>query len=257
MDEDNKQSATERLNSIEINNKALETLDKLTAFLDNNKELFKLSSKLEGKDIEKIKAIAAKTPENWSPTTNAPYYTEKNGLKVLEIFNKLLEDTDNDMYFDTHSRRINVKTFCMQFHQGWQWLRERHPDVKIRELAIKLKEEDLIQLRKNGYKGVRINFINPSINELLSCATKVGSVNKIRSWKDDLDKFIDEATDGQKLEVKKLVLSNTDKIYIETVISQVPDFGLLKMTDTMFVVAKIGKVLDKSMDSIDKALEDL
>lgn len=257
MDEDNKQPASEELSKVEINTRALETLDKLTTFLDNNKDLFKLSSKLESKDIEKLKAVAAKTPDNWSPTTNAPYYTEKNGLKVLEIFNKLLEDTDNDMYFDTHSRRINVKTFCMQFHQGWQWLRERHPDIKIRELAIKLKEEELIQLRKNGYKGVRINFLNPTVNELLSCASKVGSVNKISSWKDDLDKFIDEATDGQKLEVKKLILSNTDKIYIETVLSQVPDFGLLKMTDTMFVVAKIGKVLDKSMDSIDKALEDL
>ncbi len=256
MSEDNKQAADEAT-KLEINTRALETLDKLTEFLDNNKDLFKLSNKLETKDIDRIKAVAAKTPDTWSPTTNAPYYTEKNGLKVLEIFNKLIEDTENDIYFDTHAKRINVKTFCMQFHQGWQWLRERHPDPKVRELAIKLKTEELIQLRKNGYKGVRVNFLNPTVNELMACATKVGTVNKIRSWKDDLDKFIDEATDGQKLEVKRLMLSQTDKVYIETVLAQVPEFSLLKMNDTSFTVARIGMILNPSMDSIDKALEDL
>lgn len=72
MDEDNKQPASEELSKVEINTRALETLDKLTTFLDNNKDLFKLSSKLESKDIEKLKAVAEKTPDNWSPTTNAP-----------------------------------------------------------------------------------------------------------------------------------------------------------------------------------------
>lgn len=181
-------------------------------------------------------------PSGWSQSTTAPYFNQKNAEKVKQIIEALEADPDHDRYFEVRKLRLTVKTFMQQFHQGWRWLMECHPDETVREKFKSIKEGGHIRVDKNGNVGVRIALIDPSVNELLACGIPVKGLNvNPSSWKKELDDYIELAEVGSKLVIGNQFFSIADKEYVRILIAQLDEFIILDLSDTCIQVARVGQ----------------
>lgn len=181
-------------------------------------------------------------PSGWSQSTTAPYFNQKNAEKVKQIIEALEADPDHDRYFEIRKLRLTVKTFMQQFHQGWRWLMECHPDESVREKFKSIKEGGHIRVDKNGSVGVRIALIDPNINELLSCGIPVkGLTAQPSTWKKELDEYIENAELGSKLIIGNQFFSLQDKEYVRILVAQLEEFVILDLSDTSIVVARVGQ----------------
>lgn len=171
----------------------------------------------------RLASVMEHRPVGWSNRSVAPYYTKHYGEQAKVLIDTLFADRDNDITLDTKFHGVSVATAKMQFYQGWQWLRERHEDPEQRAKYVDIYINGMIETQTIGRK-IRLYIKDEGTKELLNAISKVPSYNKKKesplTWKERLDKWLDEDhKDGDTISIEREDLSETDLVYIETLIA--------------------------------------
>lgn len=160
--------------------------------------------------LKRNKSLMA--PEKWSTLSNATYYREKFARELKPVLDAMIEDRKNRIFRYSSYRSMQPSTLRLRIDQAWRYLSTfLDPDGKYKALR---KEVDL-RKGENGIVAwiIEEGVVEPMRADLLSVADDTG---KGRSWRDDLETFLNEAPEGDKLVIKNIDLLEDDRVHLET-----------------------------------------
>lgn len=201
------------------------------------KELLDKFLKTPVEDLEKIQAVIAARPPNWSPTSNAPYYNERYGKQAKILIDKLFANRKSDIVLDAKTHRIAVATLKAQFYQGWSWLCDHAPEKDAREFYSKIKEAKLIELMVMGPR-IRIFIRDDSAQELVASMEEVASINTT-AWRDEFSEWIDKSDkeEGEIYELKDHKLTAEQLEWVNNSLAGLEGYHILATKNNTLKVA--------------------
>lgn len=151
------------------------------------------------------------TPTKWSAASNATYFREKYALELQPVLDAMMDDRKNRIFRYSNYRSMQPSSLRMRIDQAWRYLSTfKDPEGKYKAFR---KEVDI----RRGENGIVVTIIeegviDPMKADLLSNSDLV----KSGDWKDELDKFLGDAPEGDKLVLRNIDLHEDDRAYLET-----------------------------------------
>ena len=172
------------------------------------------------------------TPLGWKSTTTAPYYKEKfaRNLKVIldDMYQEDLECGGDklrcqDRFVGSRQYRISANTLNMRFSQAFLYLVHfmDTPDKKYKQMR-----ED-IEIGKEDNKGVRLRWKDKTRVAIVE-ATRVDDKGSM-VWKQQLEDFLETASEGMLLQLCNKALSKDNLKYISGSLMGIKGFHILKL----------------------------
>lgn len=211
---------------------ALSTLHSEVSRMEKNKEK---AAELLGE----ILGISPSRPKRWDSNSNASYYKEKFGVFVLDKIITRLHDLDRDKDLEVEARPLKVSrgTLKIMVIQGWLWLIE-HSSEEDAKRYKQLREDVTISKCSSG---VTIRWKDSCLIETEGdvVVKDVPHTKKNNfKWKSELDEFISNAQDNDKLVCEGLDLSGEQLDYVKNMIDQCQGFFIKVLKTTRIEIIK-------------------
>lgn len=170
----------------------------------------KIAALLVQEQIDKVAKQATKfgssgrRPGYTSRSSNYPYYKEQYALDVKDIIDKMIETKQAFFIPYTRFPHYSKATIKARVIQGFEFLAD-HLDTPDKNYA-KFREYCRIY---SSSTGLCLEHIDPIVNQdnsLASAAMPVGPKENHRKWKDEIDKFIEEAEVGAEYKTVECLL---------------------------------------------------
>ncbi len=192
------------------------------------------------KEVAEVKALLIPRPKSWSRSTKLGYYKEVFARELVPLLNKLITlDLDKEtMYVNGLPKGISGQSLSLRYNQAWMYLIDNlDPTGAWKEL----RETVEIRRSKDGVTFVRKAKYTSGISIGVEDVSVVRTAPRA-AWKDDFEKFIDNAVENEKLEKKGLSLDLDEQNTIRTCLINMPEFHLIKLDKNNLLVIKCSTV---------------
>jgi hypothetical protein len=185
-------------------------------------------------------------PNGWSANSIAPYYKLKYALKLKPYLDDLLKNPgQGDYFFDRAKSRNSVRTIALYVNQAWLYLIEREP-YKTEGKYQRLKELTAVHKEKGG---VRIEWKIPSLTQN-NVTEQFGKPEKVatekvtaKNWRQIFEHYIDNAEEGELLEIIGLELAPADIEMIKNAVEDIKSLHVVNMDKNKVKIVKNSKML--------------
>ncbi len=186
-------------------------------------------------------------PKKWSYGANAPYYKKKFALKVklkLESFLvKLPSETDHRRFIlDASELHMSRVSYHQMFLQGWIWLCENDED-KEKWAALRKK----VSVSRSP-TGIALQRKHDAVIKDAKEMVVEEKVTRI-TWKDELETFLQNGVDDQKLVCEDVILEDSDVHYIQSIVDQSDGLFIKKLSNAGFILI-MNRVVKKAMQEL-------
>lgn len=200
-----------------------------------NALLEELREKFPGITNAKINALLRENeytikPDKWSKKSNAPYYRERYALQIKQVFDTMIKDFENGIYeervfYYKDTPELSKNTLYLKINQAKLYLLDKlDADGRYRHF------DSLIKIKKEANLGVKITYKDGVLvadEDGKSIQNPINVVNFIekKSAIDMIDAWLDKATPGDKLHLKKLFLPDDELYKIKSMIAGLDDIA--------------------------------
>jgi hypothetical protein len=192
-----------------------------------------------GKLLAQILGISPDRPKGWQDGSSATYYKPKYGKWVLEEIISKIEGKGKNLDYEISARdfRVSRKTLKMLAVQGWLWLIE-HSEPEVGAKYRQLRDELEISLSSNG---IVLRWKDSHVVDL-GAKVELQEIQHDRNarvkWKSELDDFIANAKDNDKLVCENLDLRADQIEYIKELVQQCPGIFIKNLKTTKIELIK-------------------
>lgn len=173
-------------------------------------------------DMRESAVKAKENPRDYSPNTVSAYYQQTYAEEVKVILDSM--NPGKDKLIRCGVLGVKYTTVRAKVYQAWQYLTDHmDPDGKYKELRDRIS---LVPWPSHGTKeGVVIHWGNSRTKKSAPLTSEdILPLDEIYSWKDKLDRFMENAVEREVIELTDLGLSEEEFIALKQSIEMTDDF---------------------------------
>lgn len=203
----------EELNPIEAK---LEEAKKLspTDLLDSFKDLISdergrrlFLRMLQTAKLENIRPIA------WSKASNATYYRKRYAEELKEVIDAMILDSEDRLLRFTSFPQLSKKSLYIKVNQSFLYLVN---EMDTEDSRYRTAKENICITRES--EGVRLSWAKST--DSISNAEIVKPKQEEKTWKIQLDKFLEDGKPNTKLHISGLMLTDEEVTDVVTSLNQ-------------------------------------
>jgi hypothetical protein len=179
-------------------------------------------------------------PKDWGMNSVAPYYNSRAAYWLKATLDEMLKDPEHNRKFYPKDQGLVYRSLRVKINQAWQWLIDNDDGAKhyvtLRNLTKIDKDRGALLIKWKDRPGIE-NF-----SGVKGVAVPKEDLAALKKWKDELDKFIDTAKDGEKLELKGLDLDFEQIEWIKMQFMELPEFHVVRIDEHGFKIVKDSEI---------------
>jgi hypothetical protein len=157
-------------------------------------------------------------PIYWSKRARAPYYRRRFAEEIKSVIDRLLDDKRDKIFLYASFPTLSKNSLYLKIHQAFLFLVEEMDDEKMTYRNAK----DNIAITKES-TGILLTWVP---NSPALTTAEDAKDNLIRNeWKNQLDKFLEQAEQGEKLSLTGLHLTQDDLDTLDISLCQLKNFA--------------------------------
>lgn len=172
-------------------------------------------------------------PRTWGMTTVSPYYKERYARELQLVLDEMFEDKTSDRKFLYADFNLASRSFYIRINQSWRYLIDKLDSVGKYDW---MKKNVRIRRESDGLRLIWVHNLSTlaetdaPIEKPKTLTIKHEEVTPTELWKVKLNKFFEEAPEGDVFHAKSVDISPSDLANLTTTIEMLEDIQVIKLT---------------------------